>query len=63
VSLAGAKNLAEAMELHATYWRKQLGELAHQAGEMRMLSTKVTTDVAAPSKAQVTRGMKGLHAT
>ena len=61
VSLAGAKNLAEAMELHATYWRKQLGELAHQAGEMRMLPTKVTTDVAAPIKAQVTRGMKGLH--
>ena len=35
--------------------------LAHQAGEMRMLPTKVTTDVAAPIKAQVTRGMKGLH--
>ena len=48
VSLAGAKNVAEAMELHATYWRKQLGEMAHQAGEMRMLSIKATTDVAAP---------------
>jgi hypothetical protein len=57
-SLAGAKNLAEAMELHAACWRKQLGELAHQAGEMRMV---VTTDEAAPIKAQVTRGMKGLH--
>ena len=50
VSLAGAKNVAEAMELHATYWRKQLGEMAHQAGEMRMLSIKATTDVAAPSR-------------
>jgi hypothetical protein len=59
--LAGAKNLAEAMELQAAYWRKQLGELAAQAGEMRTLSTKVTADVAAPIKAQVTRGMKGLH--
>ena len=60
-SLAGAKNLAEAMELQTAYWRKQLGELAAQAGEMRTLSTKVTADVAAPIRAQVTRGMKGLH--
>jgi hypothetical protein len=28
---------------------------------MRTLSTKVTADVAAPIKAQVTRGMKALH--
>ena len=62
-SLAGAKNLAEVMELQAAYWRKQLSELAAQAGEMRTLSTKVTADVAAPIKAQVTRGMKGLHKT
>ena len=59
--LAGAKNLAEAMELQTTYWRKQVGELASQAGEMRTLTTKVTADVTAPIKAQVTRGMKGLH--
>ena len=50
--LAGAKNLAEAMELQTTFWRKQVGELASQAGEMRTLSTKVTADVAAPIKAQ-----------
>ena len=60
-SLAGAKNLAEAMELQTTYWRKQFGELASQAGEMRTLSTKVTADVASPIKAQLARGMKGLH--
>ena len=59
--LAGAKNLAEAMELQTTYWRKQVGELAAQAEEMRTLTTKVTADVAGPIKAQVTRGMKGLH--
>jgi hypothetical protein len=59
--LAGAKNLAEVMELQAAYWRKQLSELAAQAGEMRTLSTKVTADVPAPIKAQVTRGMKGFH--
>jgi hypothetical protein len=61
VSLARAKNLTEVMELQAGYWRKQLGELAAQAGEMRTLSTKVTADVAAPIRAQVTRGMKGLQ--
>jgi hypothetical protein len=60
-NLAGAKNLAEAIELQTAYWRKQLGELAAQAGEMRTLSTKVTSDVAAPMRAQVKRGMKGLH--
>ncbi len=59
--LAGAKNLAEAMELQTTFWRKQVGELASQAGEMRTLSTKVTADVAAPIKAQVTRRTRGLH--
>ena len=48
--LAGAKNVAEAMELQTTYWRKQVGELAAQAGEMRMLSTKVTADVTAPTR-------------
>jgi hypothetical protein len=47
-SLARAKNVAEIMELQAAYWRKQLSELAAQAGEMRALSTKVTADVAAP---------------
>ena len=41
-SLAGAKNLSEAMELHAAYWQKQLGALSAQAEEMRSLSTKVT---------------------
>ena len=59
--LAGAKNVAEAMELQTTYWRSQVGELAAQAGEMRALSTKVTADVSAPIKAQVTRRMRGLH--
>ena len=42
--LAGAKNLAEAMELQTSYWRKQVGELASQAGEMRTLTTRVTAD-------------------
>ena len=59
--LAGAKNVAEAMELQTTYWRKQVGDLASQAGEMRTLTTRVTADVPAPIKRRLTRGMKGLH--
>jgi hypothetical protein len=59
--LAGAKNVAEAMELQTTYWRNQVGELASQVGEMRTLSTKVTADMAVPIKAQVTRRMTGFH--
>ena len=47
-SLAGAKNVAEAMELQTTYWRKQVGELASQAGEMRALTTKVSADEQRP---------------
>jgi phasin len=60
-SLAGAKNLAEAMELHATYWRKQLSALTSQAEEMRALSTKVTANAAEPMKAQLQRGMEELN--
>ena len=48
--LAGAKNVAEAMKLQTSYWRRQVGELAAQAGEMRTLSTKVTADVTAPTR-------------
>jgi hypothetical protein len=40
-SLAGAKNLAEMVELHAAYWRKQIGTLTAQAEEVRELSAKV----------------------
>ena len=50
-SLAGAKNVAEAMELQTAYWRKQVGELASQAGEMRTLSA----DVAAPVRTRRSR--------
>ena len=60
-NLAGAKNIAEAMELQATFWSKQLSTLGAQAEEMRSLSTQVTTDVAAPIKAQVTRGMEQIR--
>ena len=60
-SIAGAKNLAEAMELQTAYWRKQLSVLGAQAEELRTLSTQVTTDITAPITAQVKRGMDELH--
>jgi hypothetical protein len=56
MSLAGAKNLAEVMNLQAAYWRKQFGNLSAQAEELRALSTKVATSVTEPTKAQVTHG-------
>jgi len=62
-SLIGAKSVAEAMELHSTYWQKQLNTLKAQADEMRDLSTRVTADVAEPAKAQVKRGIDQFERT
>jgi phasin len=62
-SLAGAKTLAEAMELHSSYWSKQLNALRAQAEEMRDLSTRVTSDVVEPAQAQVKRGMAEFETT
>jgi phasin len=52
-SLAGAKNVAEAMDLQAAYWREQLNALTAQAEEVRELSAQVTADATEPLKAQV----------
>jgi hypothetical protein len=57
-NLAGARSLAEAMEVQATHWRKQISELAAQSEEMGRLSAKLTADMAAPIKAQVIRGTR-----
>jgi hypothetical protein len=59
--LAGAKNLAEMVELQAAYWRKQFGTLATQSEEVRALSTKVTANTAEPIKAHVTSSMEELR--
>ena len=48
--LAGAKNLAEAMELQADYWRKQLDTLTAQAEEVRTLTAQVAADATKPMK-------------
>ena len=60
-SVAGARDLAEAMELHASYWRKQFGTFGAQAEEVRTLSTRVTADVTERIKAQVKRSKDALH--
>jgi len=58
-SLAGAKNLADMVELQAAFWRKQFGVLTAQAEEVRALSRKVTADAAEPIKSQIARGVDG----
>jgi phasin len=58
-SLAGAKNLADMVELQASFWRKQFGILTAQAEEVRALSRKVTADAAEPIKSQIARGGDG----
>jgi phasin len=54
--LAGAKNVAEAMELQANFWRKQLDMLTAQAEEVRTLTAQVAADATKPMK----RGMDEL---
>ena len=55
MSLAGAKNAAEAMELQSAYWRKQLSRLQTQAEEVRALSTRITANVTEPIDSEVAR--------
>jgi hypothetical protein len=51
--LAGAKTLAEMMEVQAAHWRKQFGALTSQAEEIRALSGKVTATASEPIRAHV----------
>ena len=60
-SLAGAKNLAEMVELQAAYWRKLLSTLTSQAEEVRALATKVAAAAGEPLKEQVKRGVDELR--
>jgi hypothetical protein len=56
-SLAGAKDLADMVELQAAFWRKQFGVLTAQAEEVRALSTKVTAAAVEPLKSQMERAV------
>jgi phasin len=62
-SLAGAKNLAEIVELQSVFLRHQFDVFASQAGEIRALSTKIAADTAEPIKSQVTRSMETIRKT
>lgn len=58
-SLAGAKDLADMVELQAALWRKQFSVLTAQAEEVRTLSTKVTAVAAEPIKSHMERAVDG----
>ena len=62
-SLAGAKNLAEIVELQTAYWQKQIDALTAQAEEVRALATKVAADLVEPTKAHMTRSMDDVSKT
>jgi phasin len=55
-SLAGAKNLADIVELQSAFWRKQFAELTAQAEEVHSLSVKVAEDAAEQIKSQMVCG-------
>jgi phasin len=56
--IAGAKTLAEAVELSATHMRKQFETLSAQTKELTALAQKVATDTAEPIKAGVSKSFK-----
>ena len=58
-SLAGAKDLADMVDLQAAFWRNQFGILTAQAQEVRALSTRVTAAATEPIKSQMERTMDG----
>lgn len=53
--LAGAKNVAELMELQSKFARSQFETLTSQAEEVRTLATKIATDTTSPMKEHVTQ--------
>src|SRR5215210_4650752 len=62
-SMAGAKNLAEIMELQSNFLRHQFEVFANQANEIRALTSKIAADTAEPIKSQVTRSMETIRKT
>jgi len=55
--LAGAKNVAELMELQSTFARKQFETMTGQAEEVRTLAAKIASDTTAPIKDHMTRSI------
>lgn len=61
--LASAKNIAEIMELQASYARKQFESLTAQAEEIRNLSTQIATDTTDPIKDHVSQSIDKVMAS
>ena len=59
-SLAGAKNLAEIVELQSAFIRHQFDVFANQASEIRALTSKIAADTAEPIKNQVARSFDSI---
>jgi hypothetical protein len=56
MNLAGAKNVAEAVEMQSVYWRKQLAQLQAQAEEVEALLSRLKANVTEPIEAQTKPG-------
>jgi phasin len=59
-NLAGAKNLAEIVELQSAFIRHQFDVFANQASEIRALTSKIAADTAEPIKNQVARSFDSI---
>ncbi len=60
-SMAGAKNLAEIVELQSSFIRGQFDVFASQAGEIRALTSKIAADTTEPIKDQVSRSFEAVR--
>ena len=60
-NMAGAKNLAEIVELQSAFIRSQFEVFASQAGEIRALTTKIAADTSEPIKDQVSRSFDAVR--
>ncbi len=56
--MAGAKNVAELMELQTSFVRNQFSALTAQAEEVRDLATKIAADTANPVKDHVSQSIE-----
>jgi phasin len=60
-SLAGAKNLAEIVDLQSAFIRRQFDTFANQASEVRALTSKIAADTTEPIKEQVSRSFDAMR--
>jgi phasin len=60
-NLAGAKNLAEIVELQSSFVRHQFDVFVSQANEVRALTSKIAADTAEPIKHQVSRSFDAVR--